>query len=77
MSNCYLRIGADTLDEATQYHSVAAACGAFSVVARDLWRFGQSIEASVHIAPDRDHVVEYPDFVLSTGPKGGITKERT
>ena len=76
MSTCYLRIGSDVLAEATKYYSVAAACGAFAVVARDLYRFGQSIDADIHIAPNRESLVEYPDFVLSTGPKGGIVKER-
>ena len=48
---------------------------AFLEVARDLDRYGQAIEATLHIAPNRDEIAEYPDFVLSLGPRGGLKIE--
>lgn len=72
----YLRIGTDTLEEAQGFLTRAAAVREFRIVATELWGFGQSIEASLHRAPDRDHVAEYPDWVLSIGPRGGIVIDR-
>lgn len=76
MRRSYLRIGDDTLDDANGYNSVAAAGREFHRVATSLWRYGQRIEATIHIAPSRKEVVEYPDFVLSLGPRGGLKCER-
>jgi hypothetical protein len=72
----FLRVGADSLDRAIAYRSRAAAIAAFRAVAGELDRYGQSIEATVHIAPSRDLVDEYPDFVLSLGPRGGVRVDR-
>lgn len=49
----------------------------FTYTARELARYGQSIEASIHIADNRDELDEYPDYVLSLGSRGGLVKERT
>ena len=76
-SRNYLRIGDDDLDQARAYRTRAAAIDAFAEVARELDRFGQEIEASIHLAPCRDQINEYPDFVLSLGPRGGVRVERT
>jgi hypothetical protein len=68
----FLRIGDDYLEQATPFKTKSAALDYYRAVAEDLIRFDQRIEASVHVAPDRDQVVEYPDWVLSLGPRGGL-----
>lgn len=75
MSTCYLRIGDDPVEKAKFCRSVKSACERYMSVAEGLARYEQQIEASIHIAPDRNKVVEYPDFVLSLGPRGGLKKE--
>lgn len=72
----YLRIGTDSVEEALAFLTKEAAIRNFRFVAQELWSFGQSIEASLHRAPDREHVTEYPDWVLSIGPRGGIVVDR-
>ena len=57
--------------------SVKAAKADFLSTARELDRFGQSIEASLHIAKSKDLINEYPDYVLSLGKFGGLKCERT
>lgn len=76
MKKYFLRMGSDCLSDAKPYKTKKAAIEAFSEVALDLGRYGQSIEATIHIAPSIDDVNEYPDFVLSLGPKNGIKCER-
>jgi hypothetical protein len=73
---CFLCFAGDPLDGATRCLSLTDALIEFHTVAKELNRFGQSIEASIHIAPTRKDIAEYPDYVLSLGPKGGIKKER-
>ena len=73
----YLRIGDDYLEGAERHRTKADAVAAFAEVAHDLARYGQTIEATIHIADNADEVVEYPDFVLSLGPRGGVRCERT
>ena len=72
----YLRIGDDHLEQAKRYASKSAAVDAFLEVARDLDRYGQRIEASLHYARTKAELVEYPDFILSLGPRGGLKIER-
>ena len=72
----FLRIGEDCLEDAVLCSSKAAAVDWFLVVAEELDRYGQEIEASLHYARSRDEVSEYPDFVLSLGPRGGVRCER-
>ena len=62
---CFLRIGDDCLEDATQHKSLAQAEAAYRKVAEELGRYGQAIEATIHIAKTIDEVVEYPDFVLT------------
>jgi hypothetical protein len=62
---CFLRIGEDCLEEATQHKSLAQAESAYRKVAEELGQYGQSIEATIHIAKTLDEVAEYPDFVLT------------
>lgn len=72
----YLRMGPDYLDAAMVFKSKAAALDEFETTARNLARYGQRIEASLHIADSRGALQEYPDFVLSLGPRGGLRCER-
>lgn len=73
----YLRIGSDYLEDAKRYSSKKAAIAAFHRVASELWRYEQRIDASLHYARTQDELQEYPDFVLSLGPRGGVKVERT
>ena len=72
----FLRLGDDSLDRAIAYRSRAAAIAAFRAVAVELAQYGQAIEATMHLAPDRDSVDEYPDFALALGPRGGVRVDR-
>lgn len=77
MRNLYfLRIDNDALEDARAYHTLAGAKRAFCIVAVDLARYGQACSATVHIAPRPADVVEYPDYVLMLGPRGGLQVER-
>lgn len=68
----YLNIDGDYV----RYESKADAIESFARTARELDRFGQHIEASLHY-PTQDHKVhDYPDYVLSLGPRGGIRCEK-
>jgi hypothetical protein len=58
----YLRLGADTLEQAKRYASKKAAIAAYAAVARELDRYGQSIEATLHYARNADELAEYPDY---------------
>lgn len=68
----FLRIGDDCLEQAIAFKTKSGAIDYYRRVAEDLIRFDQAIEASIHVAPDRDQVVEYPDWILSLGPRGGL-----
>jgi hypothetical protein len=72
----FLRLGDDSLNRAIAYRSRAAAVAAYRAVAVELDRYGQSIEATIHLAPDRAAVDEYPDFALALGPRGGVRVDR-
>lgn len=73
----YLRLGDDTLEEARRYPTKAAAIAAYAETARELARYGQPIEASLHYARTRDALHEYPDYILSLSPRGAVRCERT
>ena len=73
MKNLYfLRIGDDALEAARAYQTKAGAIAAYGRVARELWSYGQEIDATIHLAQRPADVAEYPDFVLSLGPRGGV-----
>jgi len=72
----YLRIGSDDLDQARRYRTRADAVAAYGYAARELAEYGQDLGASIHLAPTRAELAEYPDLVLSLGPRGGIRVER-
>lgn len=71
---CFLRVGNDYLEDAERHATKAVA--AYAETARELARYDQRIEASLHYAATRDELQEYPDFALSLGPRGGIRCER-
>ena len=73
----YLRMGPDYLEQAVGFKSKVAALGEFHATAHNLARYGQRVEASLHIADSKDALQEYPDFILSLGPRGGLRCERT
>lgn len=65
MANCWhIRIGTDTIEQAETFASKEECIEKFAGVARQLARFGQEIEASVHFARCKFEADEYPDFVL-------------
>lgn len=68
----FLRMGDDPLEGATQHNTKADAISEYASAAHELARYGQAIEATLHRGPDP---AEYPDFVLSLGPRGGIRCE--
>ena len=72
----FLRMGSDDLDQARRYRTRADAVAAYGYAARELAEYGQDLDASIHLAPTRAELVEYPDLVLSLGPRGGIRVER-
>lgn len=73
----YLRMGSDYLTDAVKHSTKASAIAAFRETNEELDRFGNTpLEASIHIATSKDGLAEYPDFVLSMGPRGGVKVER-
>ena len=74
--NCFLRMGEDHLNCAMEFFTIGDAKHAFLETARDLDRYDQRIEASIHIADSVEELSEYPDYVLSLGPRGGLKCER-
>jgi len=72
----YLRIGDDTLEEALRFAKKVDAVSEYRRVAKELAQYGQAIDASLHIAPSRAEVVEYPDFVLSLNESGRVVTEQ-
>lgn len=68
----WLRMGDDYLDRAAPYGAKREALAVFQDAAQDVARFGQKLEGSIHLAPSREELAEYPDFVLTLGPRGGL-----
>ena len=72
----YLCIGGDSLEESERCDTLRDAILTYREVANELGSYGQRIDATVHKAPKRSEIDEYPDYVLSVGPRGGIRCER-
>lgn len=72
----FLRSGADPLEDAKCFKTKKDAIAMFSADAYQLAKYDQRHEASIHIAENIDEVAEYPDFVCSLGPRGGLKIER-
>jgi hypothetical protein len=73
----FLRIDNDYLKDSKAFNTKSGAVAFFRRTATELARYGQACTASIHIAPRMDDVVEYPDFVLSLGVRGGVRIENT
>ena len=71
-----LRLGSDYLEDALLFQTKTAALHKYQRVAQELERYGQELDASLHRAPNRDTLDEYPDYVLALGPRGGVNVER-
>ena len=72
----FLRIGSDAVEEALRFANKRDAVAEYRRVANELAQYGQAIDASLHIAPSRAEVVEYPDFVLSLNESGRVVTEQ-
>lgn len=73
---CFLRSGSDALEDAQPFDSKKEAIEQYQRDAYELARYGQTHVASIHIADTVGELTEYPDFVLSLGPRGGIRIEK-
>ena len=72
-----LRFASDRLDEAEPYASKTSAVAAYRRVVDECINYGSTPpEASLHYANSNEELREYPDFVLSMGPRGGVKIER-
>lgn len=74
---CFLRLGADCLNQSIKYPSMRAAIEAFAEDARSLARWGQRLEASIHFGRSIDEIAEYPDRLLWLTDRGVVRVERT
>ena len=72
----FLRLGSDYLDDALLFRTKTAALHKYQRVAQELERYGQALDASLHRAPSRAALNEYPEYVLALGPRGGVSVER-
>lgn len=77
MTSCFLRHCGDYLDDAEFFPSMTAAQEAFLDAARQLDRYGQKHEATLHIARNWEEVVEYPDYTLRLSKRGNLIQEST
>lgn len=71
-----LRMGNDYLDDAVLYLNLRDARQAFKQTATELARYGQAIEATIHMADTPDHIVEYPDYTLKLNGQGRVIMDR-
>lgn len=78
---CYLYYAGTGHEKPIPYRSMAEAREEFLLTARELDRFGQAMTATLHMRDERVHdepkMAEYPDYVLSLGPRGGLKLETT
>lgn len=72
MNYFFLQFQSGTPEKPERHASLKDAKAAFLEVATELAQHGQSIVATVHIAPTRYEIAEYPDYALSLGPRGGV-----
>lgn len=60
-----------------RYNTLADAKQAYGEYVEDTKNLGNTpLAATVHIATSRSAIAEYPDYVLSVGPRGGIRLEK-
>ena len=76
----YLTLGTplDGLDSCPWYYTKQDAVSAFCDYAREGTRTGleERPTGAIHAAPSRDALDEYPDWILSIGPRGGVCVAR-
>ena len=68
----FLRVGGDTYEQMEQHKTLKDAKDSYFAGASQLARWGHELDAAVYRGCDSD----YPDYVLSIGPKGGLKCER-
>jgi len=68
----FLRMGDDCLEDALMFRTKTAAVHKFQRVAQELACYDQHLEASLHLALNRNTLNEYPEHVLVLGPRGGV-----
>ncbi len=73
---CFLRYAHEYLEDSIPFNSISDAKFDFENTAKELDRYGQHIEASIHIAKDVESLNEYPEFVLTLTPRGAIRCDR-
>ena len=66
----FLAYPRDYVCDFEEYPTKKAALAAFRKTGRELARVGHYSEAVLYKADTRSEVREYPDFVLSYGPRG-------
>lgn len=66
----FLAYPRDYASDFEEYPTKKAALAAFRKTGRELARVGQYSEAVLYKADTRSEVRDYPDFVLSYGPRG-------
>lgn len=74
--HCYLRVGGEALEVAVAHPSITRAVASYQRTMESLHALGQDVTASIHVAPTRAAVAEYPDYILSRGPRGGVVKKK-
>lgn len=73
---CYLYYTGSPYTHPAPFRSITEAKEDFLASARELDRLGQRCEATIHIAPTREQMDEYPDYVLSLTARGNLRCER-
>lgn len=77
---CYLIYAGSPHEKPEAFRSMAEAKDDFWVTAKELDRYGQKCEATLHLRDERIHdepkMSEYPEYVLSLGPRGGLRCEQ-
>jgi len=73
---CYLRMNNDALADAEHSNSIATARAKFKEAAKQLDGYGQKITATLHVASSMAAAVEYPDYLLELGSRGGLKSTR-
>lgn len=72
---CFLRVGNDYLEDSVKCPSITYAMAEFKAINDEITSYGnQAIEASIHVGDSIGDIQEYPDFILTYGPRGGVKK---
>lgn len=74
---CYLMYAGTLYPEYEAHRSLGDAKAEFFEAATQLAGYGQTLQASLHIAKSEELIDEYPDYVLSLSPRGALKCERT